>query len=103
MMQEENWLSVDEEDRGRSAQFAYLDLLATTLTEHEKNLDRLIRRLEEISKSLSKMIELAEPEGPAEEKELLRKEMMQDTLVYMKLKTNRPMEELKLVLDTLKE
>jgi len=77
-----------------------LDLLATTLTDHEKNLDKLIERLEEISESLSKIVELreqreaqratAEKEGP-------------ETLVYMKLRINRSAEELKVILDSLKE
>ena len=91
-----NERDVDE----RSAQYAYLDLLATTLTDHEKNLDKLIERLEEISESLSKIVKLreqgeaqratAEKEGP-------------ETLIYMKLRINRSAEELKVILDSLKE
>ena len=87
------------EDRAR---YAYLDLLAGTLTEHEKSLDRLISRLEEISGSLS---ELRKRERPVK---LVQGEMpapaeAPETLVYMKLKIDRPAEELKKILDSLKE
>jgi phosphoglycerate-specific signal transduction histidine kinase len=79
-----------------------LDLLANTLTEHEKNLDQLVERLEKICEHLSSFrrkeesIEVTEagravPEGALE------------TLVYMKLKTKRSAEELKKILDSLKE
>jgi len=79
-----------------------LDLLAGTLTEHEKNLDRLISRLEELSESLS---ELRKRERPVK---LVQGEMpaaaeAPETLVYMKLKIDRPAEELKKILDSLKE
>lgn len=91
------------EERGRSGQFAYLDLLATTLTEHEKNLDSLIRRLEKISESVSRISRLAEPEKPVTAERALSKGETQETLIYMRIKINRPTEELKLVLETLKE
>ena len=87
------------EDRAR---YAYLDLLAGTLTEHEKNLDRLISRLEEISGSLS---ELRKREKPAKlvQRETSAPAEAPETLVYMKLKIDRPAEELKKILDSLKE
>lgn len=44
-----------DEDRER---YAYLDLLATALTDHEKNLDKLVKRLEEVSEKLSSVVEL---------------------------------------------
>ena len=47
------------EDRER---YAYLDLLATALTDHEKNLDKLVKRLEEVSEKLSSFVELESKE-----------------------------------------
>lgn len=74
--------------------------MATTLTDHEKNLDKLIERLEEISESLSRMVELREQgEG---QRATVKKEVP-ETLIYMKLRINRPAEELKTILDSLKE
>ena len=98
-LREEKHLVGAGEDRAR---YAYLDLLAGTLTEHEKNLDRLISKLEEISASLSELRKREKPvklvqgetSAPAEAPE---------TLVYMKLKIDRPAEELKKILDSLKE
>jgi len=74
--------------------------LATTLTDHEKNLDKLIERLEEISESLSRMVELRE-QGKGQ-RAAVKKEVP-ETLIYMKLRINRPAEELKTILDSLKE
>lgn len=47
------------EDRER---YAYLDLLATALTDHEKNLDNLIKRLTKVSEKLSSIAELESKE-----------------------------------------
>ena len=57
------------EDRER---YAYLDLLATALTDHEKNLHNLIKRLEKVSKQLSLIAELESKERPTVEKRALR-------------------------------
>lgn len=87
------------EDRAR---YAYLDLLAGTLTEHEKNLDRLIARLEEISEHLSRLGRKGKAVKPAEAERAVS-ERAAETLVYMKLKIDRPVEELKAIIDSLKE
>jgi len=87
------------EDRAR---YAYLDLLAGTLTEHEKNLDRLIARLEEISEHLSRLGGKEKAVKPAEAGRAVSEEVPQ-TLIYMKLKIDRPVEELKTIIDSLKE
>lgn len=87
------------EDRAR---YAYLDLLAGTLTEHEKNLDRLIARLEEISEHLSRLGRKDKAVKPAEAGRAVSEESPQ-TLIYMKLKIDRPVEELKTIIDSLKE
>jgi len=99
----EGWLSVDEGFRSKTSQFAYLDLLATTLTEHEKNLDRLIKRLENISKNLSRIRNKTKIKKTTDVKKAPRKEEAFETIIYMKLKISRPTEELKLILDSLKE
>ncbi len=38
----------------QTARYTYLDLLATALTEHEKNLNNLIERLDKVTRQLSK-------------------------------------------------
>jgi len=80
-----------------------MDLLASTLTEHEKNLDSLIGRLEKICESLSRLGKAVEPREPPKTEMIPHKEEVLETLIYMKLKINRPTEELKLILDSLKE
>lgn len=93
----------DNETRDKKTGYAYLDLLATTLTEHEKTLDSLIERLEKISKNLAglgqtvRLEEQAEPElGAVGTGEL-------ETLTYIKIKLGRSTRELKEILETLKE
>ncbi len=92
-------LSGASEDRAR---YAYLDLLANTLTEHEKNLDQLIERLEKICEHLSTFRRKGEPIEVTEAERAVS-EGAPETLVYMKLKTKRSAEELKKILDSLKE
>lgn len=57
------------EDRER---YAYLDLLATALTDHEKNLNSLIKRLEKVSEKLSLIAESESKEQPAAEPKIVR-------------------------------
>ena len=59
VMLEEWTLGYGGEDRER---YAYLDLLATALTDHEKNLDNLIKRLTKVSEKLSSIAELESKE-----------------------------------------
>jgi hypothetical protein len=73
--------------------------LATTLTEHEKSLDSLIERLEEISERLSRMLEEREP---SDVQRVAVEKGGAETLVYIKLRINRPVEELRVILDSLK-
>jgi len=72
-------MSHSGEDRER---YAYLDLLATALTDHEKNLHNLINRLEKVSERLSLIAELGPKEQPtAEEKKTLREHETLETLL----------------------
>ena len=80
-----------------------MDLLATTLTDHEKNLDNLIGRLEEISKQLAQISKTTKLEKPAGTAKTPRREEAGETLIYIRLKINRPSEDLKVILDSLKE
>ena len=79
-----------------------MDLLANTLTEHEKNLDDLIGRLEKICEHLSTFRRKEESIEVTEAGKAVS-EGAPETLVYMKLKTKRSAEELKTILDSLKE
>lgn len=95
----------DDEANDKRAQYAYLDLLATTLTEHEKSLDKLIDRLEKISRNLARlgqppeliMEEQAKPEAG------IVKTGEPETLTYIRMKLSRPANELKAILESLKE
>lgn len=90
-------MSEGNEDKAR---YAYLDLLAGTLTEHEKNLSELIEKLEVIHETFSKVGKLAESKEP-DTKDV--KKDSAETLIYMKLKIDRSTEELKQILDSLKD
>jgi len=89
-------------DEGRSS---YLDLLITTLMEHEKNMDRLLGKLEKISEGLLKVSEGAELKT---EKSVIRKEKSEkagdsDAIIYMKIKIDRPLDEVLRIIESLKE
>jgi len=106
-------LSTQPNERARMTQFAYLDLLASALTEHEKNLDALIERLEAAIDRFITELERDEGEGSKRTggsskvgKRLRGKskeEEPSETITYIKLKLNRSPEELKMILDSLKE
>lgn len=99
-------MTEDESGRdvsGKRAQFAYLDLLATTLTEHEKTLDKLIERLEKISKNLAQLAHITEVEEVAKPEIATVKPEGLETLTYIKIKLNRPVNEFKQILESLKE
>jgi len=91
------------EERGRSS---YLDLLITTLMEHEKNMDGLVERLEKIAKELAVNYEEA---GLKAQKEIAKKERDKtvesdlDTVVYMRIKIGRPIDETVKIIESLKE
>jgi len=92
-----------KESADKSVKYAYLDLLATTLTEHEKNLDKLIERLERISENLAELSQTGELEEPARSEVGVSKPEQLETLTYMKIKLNRPADELKKIVESLKE
>jgi len=92
-----------DEERDKRAQFAYLDLLATTLTEHEKTLGKLIDRLEKLSKNLARAGQPPELEEKVESEVSIVRTEVPETLTYMKIKLNRSTQELKEILEALKE
>jgi len=49
--------------------YAYLDLLATALTDHEKNLNDLLERLDRVTERLSKLVQLESVETNIEKEE----------------------------------
>jgi len=94
---------MSSEERGRAS---YLDLLVSTLMEHERNLNDLVEKLEEICNSLKEIskrfTEIVEiQEISASQKEEPRPSE-QNTLIYMKLKGQK-VEDLKRIIDSLKE
>jgi len=90
-------------EQGRSS---YLDLLVATLMEHEKDLDRLIGELEKASEKLSAMREEA---GLNARDVTVKKEeggeapSDSETLVYIKIALDRPIDEVIRILESLKE
>jgi len=94
---------MSSEERGRAS---YLDLLITTLMEHEKNLDSLVERLERLCENFQNTYEGAsakakEPAALKEKGETIPPE--QDTVVYMKLKLRREIDEAVKIIESLKE
>ena len=91
------------EERGRSS---YLDLLITALTKHEKNLDRLSERLEKVHEDLSAVDKEA---GSESRKKIATNEKGKtssydsDTLIYLKIGANRPLNEIVKIIESLKE
>jgi len=95
---------MSSEEKGRAS---YLDLLISTLMEHEKNLDRLIGRLEKLYENLQEIYEErreteAQESSTPKEKEKPRSSE-QDTLIYMKLKLGREIEDIMKIIESLKE
>jgi hypothetical protein len=93
---------MSEPEKGRSS---YLDLLVATLMEHEKDLDRLVGRLEETSEKLSAMRKKADsgPAGRPVGKEKGGSDASDsETLVYMKIKLDRPIDEVVRIIESLK-
>lgn len=66
------------EDRER---YAYLDLLATALTDHERNLHNLIKRLENVSEKLFLIVEPESREQPAPQERIPREHETLETLL----------------------
>jgi len=90
------------EDSGRSS---YLDLLVAVLSQHEKNMDKIIEKMEKLSENLAK----AEKVKRISEKDsvVIREgdtsPVGPDSLTYMKIRLNRPLDEILKILEFLKE
>jgi hypothetical protein len=85
-----------------TARFAYLDLLVKTLSEHEKQLETLIEKIEQLSRNNYNDL------NRKGEKETLRinnenENIDSQNIIFMKLKLNRTTEELKEILKILKK
>ncbi|MEM2130260.1 MAG: hypothetical protein QXZ70_06650 [Candidatus Bathyarchaeia archaeon] len=97
---------MSSEERGRSS---YLDLLITTLMEHEKNLDALIEKLEKICDNLQAIYKEAsktrktDTEAASLKKKTDPSSGDADSIVYVKIKIDRPIDEIVRILETLKE
>lgn len=90
----------DEEATGKSAQMAYLDLLTSVLTQHEKTLDSIIGRLEKASGNLMKTLLQAKERGETPPSTTDKREV-RETITYMKIDINRPVDELTKILESL--
>jgi aconitase B len=99
---------MSSEERGRSS---YLDLLITTLMEHEKTLDAIVEKIEKISEDLRGIYAEAssKPEKTVAVKTSTLKEKAKttpsepDTLVYMRIKLDRVIDDVVKIIETLKE
>ena len=88
------------EDRGRSS---YLDLLISVLNQHEKALDSIVERMEKLAEELAKAkkeLDLAKGESHPE---TMATREISDTVVYMKVRINRSIDEVVKILEVLKE
>jgi len=87
--------------KGRSS---YLDLLVAVLKEHEKSLDELVEKMEKLSEELSKAT--GKTDETKKEKALKTATTgpeEPETLIYLKVKIERPIDEVIRILETLKE
>jgi len=83
---------MSSEEKGRAS---YLDLLISTLMEHEKNLNTIVEKLEEISQSLKETVERLEVQKSASSE--------QDALTYIRLKLGRKTEDIIKIIESLKK
>jgi len=90
------------EDMGRSS---YLDLLVAVLSQHEKNMDKIIEKMEKLLKDLGTTDrgERTSDKNSVTIKEAELSSTSSDTLTYMKIKLNRPLDEVLTILKSLKE
>ena len=94
---------MSEAEKGRPS---YLDLLVAALMEHEKDLDRLVKRLEAASEKLSVK---QEGNGLEDRKRIFDEDKNKDistdpiTLVYMKIKFGSQIEKIAEIIESLKE
>ena len=99
---------MSSEEKGRTS---YLDLLISTLMEHEKNLNTIVEKLGEISQSLGEIVERFEAatrEAPikeeiVEEKREKRASSERDTLTYIRLRLGRKTEDIIKIIESLKK
>jgi hypothetical protein len=96
----------EDKDLGKSG---YLDLLIATLDEHEKNLYMLIKKSEKLSRRTNKLFENFKellkdyPKLGEKEKGVNPVSGGGDTLIYLKIKLDRPIDEVIKILETLKK
>ncbi len=94
---------MSEAEKGRPS---YLDLLVATLMEHEKDLDRLVEKLEKASSKLSAIRKEARSQASAKAvKKEKAKEAVPESgaLIYMKIRIDRPIDEVIKIIESLKE
>jgi len=81
---------MSDEDKGRAA---FLDLLISVLAQHEKSLDQLTERLENL---------IHEMKGKGKEGKEGEAEAEPETITVIKIEVKRPIEEIMKILETLK-
>ena len=94
---------MSSEERGRSS---YLDLLITTLMEHEKNLDALVARMDKIYEELQAIYEKAssnQKENIILKRECKTSDSEPDSIVYMKIKLDKHRDDIIHIIEALKE
>ncbi|RLI35541.1 hypothetical protein DRO55_05070 [Candidatus Bathyarchaeota archaeon] len=90
---------IDRDFRGRSG---YLDLLIATLTEHDKNMDKHLNKMDKLSQNLNKLLsENVKKEGKGSPSH--PPDGKGDSLTYLRIKLNRPLDEVIRILEALKK
>lgn len=88
-------------DSGRSS---YLDLLVAVLSEHEKSMDRILEKMEKVSQDLAKAAKVGR--DSKRNSAVVQVETSpgdKETLIYMKVKLKRSVDEFLKILQSLKE
>ena len=93
-------MSTEKNDERR---VAYLDLLASSLTNHEKNLDSLVERIEKLSESLFKLKNSDRYEEFDVKIKSKVKDESTDKIVYMRIPIQNSIDDLVQILKCLKD
>ncbi len=93
----------EENAADKSGQMAYLDLLTSVLTQHEQTLDSIIRRLgrglDELQATAKALLQVQEQSKTSQSTTAQRG--TGETITYMKIDINRPVEDVTKILESL--
>ena len=83
---------------------SYRDLLISVLKEHEESLHKIVERMEKISQRIPEAVQRTDSTGKDEDaRTVATAPKDSETLVFLKIKTSRSIDEIVKIINTLKE